>query len=147
MSAIQKIFAVSFALILAGGSSFADEGRRHGKELKYVDCGGMGSRTSIGGGMTLTYDFDRMPAMGTVIVKVQVLDRAGRRVTSLRITGDSGMPSMGGMHDSGEVPFKLNKKGVYLLPVDVVMPGTWEVKLRLMKGNDLVFAGRIVFDV
>ena len=30
---------------------------------------------------------------------------------------------MSGAHDSGEVPFKLNRKGDYLLPVNIVMPG------------------------
>ena len=57
------------------------------------------------------------------------------------------MPSMRGAHDSGEVPFKLNKKGDYLLPVNVVMPGEWEVKLVFMKDKEPVFRGRITFKV
>jgi hypothetical protein len=117
------------------------------KNTVFVTLGGRGSSTPIGGGLSFTYDFDRSPAMGTVIVKVRVFDRAGKRVTGLRITGDSGMPSMRGHHDSGEVPFRLSKKGDYLMPVNIVMPGTWEIKLRFRKGNDVIFKGRIEFDV
>jgi hypothetical protein len=57
------------------------------------------------------------------------------------------MPEMKGAHDSGEVPFKLNKKGDYLLPVNVVMPGEWEVKLVFLKGKEPVYRGRITFKV
>ena len=54
---------------------------------------------------------------------------------------------MRGAHDSGEVPFKLNKKGDYLLPVNVVMPGEWEVKLIFMNDTGPIFRGRITFKV
>jgi len=37
--------------------------------------------------------------------------------------------------------------GDYLLPVNVVMPGEWEVKLVFMKGKEPVFRGRITFKV
>ncbi|HOD15774.1 MAG TPA: FixH family protein [Spirochaetota bacterium] len=147
MSMIQKILIITILSILPATSFSADNGSHQGNNLNYVTLGDRGSRTAIGGGRTFTYDFDRSPAMGMIIVKVQVFDKAGRRVTDLRVFGESGMPSMRGAHDSGEVPFKLSKKGVYLLPVNIVMPGTWEVRLRFMKGHDLVFAGRITFDV
>ncbi len=57
------------------------------------------------------------------------------------------MPSMAGAHDSGEVAFKLNKKGDYLLPVNVVMPGGWEVRLTFSRNGVVIFRGRILFDV
>jgi len=93
------------------------------------------------------YSFDKKPKMGTNILKIQVFDRDGKRDTSYEITGSSGMPSMGSAHDTGEQPFKLNKQGDYLLPVDVVMPGEWEVELQFLKDKKPIFSGTVNFDV
>jgi hypothetical protein len=57
------------------------------------------------------------------------------------------MPSMRGAHDSGDVDFKLNKKNDYLLPVNIVMPGDWEVRVTFLKDGKPVFHGGITFDV
>ena len=54
---------------------------------------------------------------------------------------------MPGHHDSGEVPLKLNKAGNYLLPVNVVMPGDWQVDLIFREGERIVFRAAIRFDV
>lgn len=116
-------------------------------EHSYVMLGGTGSKNQINNDLYFTYDFDKKPAMGMLIVIIQVYDREGRRVTSLAVTGESGMPSMRGAHDSGEMSFRLNKKGKYLLPVNVVMPGDWEVRIRFKKGNTIIFSGKIRFDV
>ena len=93
------------------------------------------------------YEFDKTPKMGTVILKVQLFDKEGKQVSDLDITGRSDMPSMRGAHDSGEVAFKLNKKGDYLMPVSIVMPGGWEVRLTFSRNKAVVFRGRIAFDV
>jgi len=106
-----------------------------------------GKTCAIGEDYTFTYEFDKTPKMGTVILKIKLFDKAGERTTVLGITGRADMPAMAGAHDSGDVPFKLNKKGDYLLPVSVVMPGEWEVRLVFSKGEDVVFRGRFRFDV
>ena len=67
--------------------------------------------------------------------------------TELAVTGQSDMPSMRGAHDSGEVAFKTNRAGDYLLPVNVVMPGDWEVRLTFSRNGIVIFRGRILFDV
>jgi len=76
-----------------------------------------------------------------------LFDKDGKKDTSLAITGDSGMPSMKGHHDSGEAEFRLNKKSEYLLPVSVVMPGDWEVKLVFKKDNNPIYRASIKFDI
>jgi nitrogen fixation protein FixH len=81
-----------------------------------------------------------------LVVKVQVFDKAGGRVKDYEVTGESGMTTMH-YHDSGKVRFQLNKKGDYLFPVDVVMPGDWQVTLRLGKGGKELYAGKILFNV
>jgi hypothetical protein len=108
---------------------------------------GTGSKIWIGKDYYFTYDYDKKPALGTVIVRVEVFDKNGKRDTGFAVTGDSGMPEMKGSHDSGEVAFVLNKKGVYLLPINVVMPGEWQVVLIFKKAGKLLFAGHTRFNV
>jgi len=124
----------------------------HGEPRKnprehYVSLCDTGHKTVIGKDLVVTYDFNKKPSMGMVIVKVQVFNKKGDKVTSLKISGDSGMPSMKGAHDSGDLLFKLNKKGDYLMPVNIVMPGDWAIKVKFMKDNKVIFYGVINFDV
>jgi len=93
------------------------------------------------------YSFDKKPKMGTVILKIQVFNQAGKRDTSMEITGNSGMPSMRGAHDSGDVSFQLNKRGDYLLPINIVMPGEWEVTLHFLKDKKPIYSGSFRFHV
>jgi len=108
---------------------------------------GPGKKVSIGKEYYFVYGFDKKPAMGTVIMRVEVFTKDGRRETSLEIKGDAGMPSMRGAHETGERSFKLSKNGVYLLPVDIVMPGDWEIKLTFIKAGKVIFRGSYQFDV
>ena len=113
----------------------------------FTELPGYGKKCWIGEDFYFTYKFDKKPKMGTAILKVQLFNKSGTRTTSLAIIGISDMPAMKGAHDSGEVPFKLNKKGDYLLPVNVAMPGEWEVKLIFMNDKEVVFRGRFAFKV
>ena len=85
--------------------------------------------------------------MGTSILIIKLYDKDGKRVSDLAIAGRSDMPSMRGAHDSGDVAFKNNKAGDYLLPVNIVMPGNWEVLLTFSRNGIVIFRGRIAFDV
>jgi hypothetical protein len=117
------------------------------QEPEFKDLPKAGKKCWIGEVNYFVYGFDQTPKMGTAILKVQLFDKDGTQVSDLEITGRSDMPSMKGAHDSGEVAFKLNKKGDYLLPVNVVMPGGWEVLLTFSRNKIVVFRGRISFDV
>jgi len=114
---------------------------------EFKDLPKAGQKCWIGEVNYFIYEFDKTPKMGTVILKVQLFDKAGKQVSDLDVTGRSDMPSMKGAHDSGEVAFKLNKKGDYLMPVSVVMPGGWEVLLTFSRNKVVVFRGRIAFEV
>ena len=85
--------------------------------------------------------------MGTVIMRVEVYTGNGKKETSLEIKGDTGMPSMRGAHETGDRPFKLSKNGVYLLPIDIVMPGDWEIRLTFLKDGKVIFRGSHQFNV
>jgi hypothetical protein len=116
-------------------------------EIEYMPLTEAGHKTAISADLFIVYEFSERPQMGTVILKIQVFDKAGNKVTAVTIQGRSGMPSMPGHHDSGQVDFKLSRKNDYLLPVDVVMPGDWEVRLTFLKDGKAIFFGRVNFDV
>jgi len=114
---------------------------------EFKDLPKAGKKCWIGEVYYFIYEFDRTPKMGPAILKIQLFGKDGKQVTALDITGRSDMPSMRGAHDSGEVAFKLNRKGDYLLPVNIVMPGDWEVQLTFSRTKIVIFRGRLLFDV
>jgi len=117
------------------------------EEEKFEPLPGEGKKCHIGEEYSFQYSFDKKPQLGTAILKIEVFDKSGKKDTSLKITGDSGMPSMRGHHDSGMIEFKLNKNGDYLLPVNVVMPGEWDVRLIFKKDDKPVYKGSLNFNV
>jgi len=138
-----SLFLLSaFALISTQGFAQAQS-----QEPVYNELAGSGKKCPIGQDYYFIYEFDQTPKMGTAILKIRLFDGRGNRTTELTIKGQSDMPSMRGAHDSGEVLFKLNRKGDYLLPVNIVMPGEWEVRLVFLKGEDVIYRGFLRFNV
>ncbi len=137
--------AVLAAVAFAASGRMAAPGQAAGATIP--DLAKAGKKNPLPDGGWFTWEWTTAPKMGTAILKVELFAKDGTRSTALGITGDSGMPSMPGAHDSGPVAFKLNKKGDYLLPVNIVMPGDWQVVLEFKRGADVAFTGRIRFDV
>ena len=117
------------------------------QKVSYPSMPGPGKKVSIGNDYYLVYGFDKKPKLGTVIMKVEVFAKDGKKDTSFELKADSDMPSMKGAHGSGDRPFKLSKKGDYLLPIDIVMPAGWEIKLTLLKAGKIIYTGSYKFDV
>lgn len=154
--AVWSVLLAVLALASAPGSHFTQAiaretiaGCAEAKEAAPapVALPGAGEKCWIGKEYYFIYSFDKKPKMGTVILKIQVFDQAGKRDTSMEITGNSGMPSMRGAHDSGDVSFQLNKRGDYLLPINIVMPGEWEVTLHFLKDKKPIYSGSFRFHV
>ena len=114
---------------------------------QYPPMPGPGKKVSIGNDYYLVYGFDKKPKLGTVIMKVEVFAKDGKKDTSFELKADSGMPSMKGAHESGDRPFKLSKKGDYLLPIDFVMPGDWEIRVTVSKEGKVIFRGSYQLDI
>ena len=106
-----------------------------------------GKKIPIGNDYYFIYGFDKKPKLGTLIMKVQIYTAGGKKDTSLEVRADSDMPSMKGAHETGDRTFTLSKKGDYLLPVNIVMPGDWEIRLTIIKEGKVIFRGRCNFDV
>lgn len=105
-----------------------------------------GEKILLPDGGWFTWQFAEKPKLGTAIAKVQVFDKSGARVTPYEVAGEYGMPSMR-YHDSGPVKFQLNKKGDYLLPVNIVMAGEWELKIRVMNAKEKLYEGAVLFTI
>ncbi|TAL16334.1 hypothetical protein EPN96_09380 [bacterium] len=112
-----------------------------------VKLGDAGDKIEINDNFYFTWEFDKTPAMGPLVLKIKLYGADKERTTALVIKGSSDMPSMRGAHYTGDHPFKISKKGDYLLPVDVVMPGDWEIQIMFLSGETVIFRGHIDFDV
>jgi hypothetical protein len=117
------------------------------KTPDYPVMPGLDKKVQLGDGNYLIYKFDKQPKLGTLIIKVEIFNSNDKKDTSMEIIGDAGMPSMRGAHDTGDKPFALSNKGTYLLPVNIVMPGEWEIKLTVKKAGKVIFRGSHRFDV
>ncbi len=119
----------------------------NGQPMTYFPMPSPGKKVPIGGDHYIVYGFDKKPKLGTIIMKVEIYTRDGSKDTSFEVLADSGMPSMKGAHETGEQPLKVSKKGAYLLPVNIVMPGDWEIRLTIKKDGRVIFRGSHQFDV
>jgi hypothetical protein len=106
-----------------------------------------GEKAPIDAGHYFIYGFDKQPKIGMAIMRVEVFTRDGKRDTSFVVKGDADMPSMRGAHSTGDKDFSLSAKGVYLLPVRLVMPGDWEIRFTFVKNGKVVFRGAYLFDI
>jgi hypothetical protein len=116
-------------------------------EIVFTPIPKAGKKYDIDADTYLIYEFNEKPKMGTAFLKIQIFNRKSDKITPFTIFGRSDMPSMRGAHDSGSVEFKLNKKNDYLMPVNIVMPGDWEVRITIQKDGKPVYYGSITFDV
>jgi hypothetical protein len=106
-----------------------------------------GTKVPLGKGHYFIYGFTQSPKLGNAVMKVEIFTLDGQRDRSFTIFGDADMPSMRGAHSSGRKPFALSDKGAYLLPVQLVMPGDWEVRFTFERNGGIVFRGAHLFDL
>ncbi|MFA5975773.1 MAG: hypothetical protein WC859_06345 [Elusimicrobiota bacterium] len=149
----KALAAISVGMWLVPGCPSAGDAESHSSHLvkfarlsEPVTLSGEGKKNPLPSGGYFTWRFDKKPEMGMVIVILQAYSNAGKKETPYEITGEYGMPEMR-MHDSGPVPVQLNKKGDYLLPVQISMPGSWQIVLRIKRAGKPVLSGKIDFAV
>jgi hypothetical protein len=85
--------------------------------------------------------------MGSAVLKISVFNKEGANVKSFDIFGSYDMPSMRGHHAAGPDKIKTNKKNEYLMPVDFVMPGGWEIILTFQRDGEDVYTGEILVNI
>jgi hypothetical protein len=106
-----------------------------------------GNHVPLSDGYYFLYGFDKKPKLGMLVIKVEIFSKEGKKDTTFEVKADAGMPSMKGAHETGEKPFTISKNGDYLLPVNIVMPGGWEIRLTFIKEGKVIFRGSHQFDV
>jgi hypothetical protein len=167
----RKTLLIALALSLAGALTYAQscgnckmgEGKDGCKMAGIGSAGGTADSSKPGPayvkmpgfdkkfqveGYTVSYRFVKRPQIGTIILRVQVFNADKKQVKPFLVSGEYGMPSMKGAHDSGLQPFKTNVKGDYLLPVSLVMRGEWEVKMVISdKEKKPVYCGVFKFSI
>ncbi len=144
-------FGLTLSLTGLAEASAAETGGRIALQgqpaVEFPELPASGKKCRIDDEFHFIYEFTEKPRLGTAILRVRISDRDGKRSTEFTVLGRSDMPAMAGVHDSGDQEFKLNRKGDYLLPVNVVMPGEWEIKLVFKRGDTAVARGAFRFDV
>lgn len=106
-----------------------------------------GARVALDKGHTFTFGFVQPPKLGNAVMRVEVFTLDGQRDRSFTVKGEVDMPSMRGAHSSGPKPFVLSAKGAYLLPMQLVMPGDWEVRITFEKNGETLLRGAYLFDL
>ena len=81
------------------------------------------------------YDWNKTPKIGTSILSVKVFDKSKKPVTDLAITADVNNTSQKDTKATGDIALKPNKKGEFIVPVNFVSQGNWEIQLRFAKGD------------
>ncbi len=152
ITSLLWIVLISSASLLyaAGNQSAVKDPPRKQSIGQPPECAPMlapGKKVRISDDYYLIYGFDHDPKIGIAILKVQVYTKTGEKTSSLKVFADSGMPSMRGAHDTGDRPMQLSRKHDYLLPIDIVMPGEWEVRIKIKRAGKLIFQGNYRFDV
>jgi hypothetical protein len=142
------MLAATLSVILCGGTlPLAHAAASSSVKHDYQALPRPGEKIPIGATHYFTYGFTKPPKLGTAIMRVEIFARDGARDTSFVVKGDADMPSMRGAHSTGDKDFSLSAKGVYLLPVRLVMPGDWEVMFTFIKDGKNVFRGAYLFDL
>ncbi len=139
---------VTLALVVCGASLPTADAAPSPTAKRYIRIlPKPGEKVPLGAKHYFIYGFTKPPKLGTAIMRVEIYTHEGGRDTSFVVKGDADMPSMRGAHSSGDKDFSRSAKGVYLLPVRLVMPGDWEVTLTFIKEGKTVLHGAYLFDL
>jgi len=142
------ILAATLSVILCGGSlPLAHAATSSPVKRDYQALPRPGEKVPIDATHYFTYGFTKPPKLGTSIMRVEIFAQNGARDTSFVVKGDADMPSMRGAHSTGDKDFSLSAKGVYLLPVRLVMPGDWEVVFTFIRDGKIALRGAYLFDL
>lgn len=146
MSRLLAAFVLSLLLLTSPPPPADAAAPKTAKEL-YRPLPKPGQRVPLDANSYFVYGFNKSPKLGMCIMKVEIFTRDGARDTSFTVKGDADMPSMRGAHATGDREFSLSDKGVYLLPVHLVMPGDWEVRFTFARNGNTVLRGAYLFDL
>ena len=112
-----------------------------------VKLPGYGKKVLLDKNTWYTYGFTKKTKIGANTLKVNIMDKAKKSVNTYQVLVSYDMPSMKGMHAQNDVPMQVNRAGNYLLPLNFVMPGVWQVDLKFMQGKTVVSKGSFLLKI
>ena len=83
----------------------------------------------------ILYDWNKKPKIGTSILSIKVFDKSKKPVTDLAITADVNNTSQKDTKATGDIALKPNKKDEFIIPVNFLSQGNWEILLKFAKGD------------
>jgi hypothetical protein len=126
----KSILVMSLGLIMVMGIGFADSccamPAQKGQTKAVV--------STAKDNPVFNYSFSKKPKIGTTVL---IVTPKSKEAFKGKIEAQYGMPSMAGAHDSGWVELVKNKKGSYVTPVTFVMPGEWQIDIRVTEGKSV----------
>lgn len=133
-------------IVLAGPSLAIKPVYLEGKIYKNI-AAAENKKNWLGPDYYFYYQFNQRPTIGTNILKIQIFDKKDKKVNSFKLKGLVEMPAMGSAHNSGWQAFFVNKKNDYLLPIDLVMRGEWDINVVFYKGNSKYAPAKIKINI
>jgi hypothetical protein len=115
--------------------------------VNVVTLPGYGKKAWLDKDTYMVYTFAKKVKMGANTLKVNIFNRDKKLVTNYQVLVSYDMPSMKGMHATKDQPMQINTKGTYLLPLNFVMPGVWQVDLQFMMDKKTISKGSFTLKV
>ncbi len=112
------------------------------KTQKYIFANA-GKAYKLNNDYSVKFRWQSKPKIGTKLLIVELYNKDNKLSNALNVSVNSYMPSMRGSHDTGHQPMKLNKNKAYVMPVNFMMLGDWELELKFNQGKTNIYTGYI----
>ncbi|GMO57334.1 MAG: hypothetical protein Ta2D_03090 [Rickettsiales bacterium] len=115
--------------------------------LSLIACGKKDvDNINIGNGYSFKYEFAAKPQLGTTPLKINVF-KDKKKSNDLKVIVSYDMPSMRGHHATPPSSLTANSNNDYLLPVNFVMRGGWEIVIEFSEGDNLLHKETILLNL
>ncbi|MDR2104838.1 MAG: FixH family protein [Deferribacteraceae bacterium] len=105
----------------------------------------LGRKIKIDDNYSYIFEFAERAKLGPATLRVELLDKDGKKTNDLSITVYSYMPSMKGHHDENRI-FSVNKSNQnYLALINFVMRGQYRLEINFFKEGKLYHTG--IYDI
>ncbi len=106
-----------------------------------------GKKNRIGDKVGFTFKPSEKPKVGTVNIRVQIIDKSQKKEKAWTLKGAVSLAGEAVPAEAAFKPFNLNKAGGYVLPLTIAKAGKWEFRLVILKEGKVVYRGVARFTV
>lgn len=142
MKNASKLWIFAVAVIIFAGTGCGTDNSGEGEAVTDSPAIAGSNNTEY----LLKHEWPEKPKIGSYTLKVNLADKAGAPVNGAEVVVSYDMPSMRGHHATTET-MKQNAAGDYLLPINFVMGGDWEIIISARKDGSEIAAETILLDI